>query len=145
MCRFFVHFHKFTLFSACRQDHNTQNNVQNNPEILPNKKRECINYTHQSNVPTEIFGNTAHTPDTILLLDFVNFLSVFSILIVFINLELSHTHAVFTVLFGETSTKLPSASTAERIMPSLSIPLSLRAGKLAIKHTCIPTNFSGSG
>ena len=43
------------------------------------------------------------------------------------------------------TTNLPSASTAERIIPCDSIPIILRGGKLAINNTCLPTSTDGSG
>ena len=49
-----------------------------------------------------------------------------------------------TKSLGVSSTRRPSLSSAERIMPSLTTPLSLRGSKLAMKQTCLPTSFSGS-
>ena len=49
----------------------------------------------------------------------------------------------FTSREGEATTRLPSASTALRIIPSESTPLSLRGSKLAMKSTCFPTRSSG--
>ena len=49
-----------------------------------------------------------------------------------------------TKSLGVSSTRRPSLSSAERIMPSLTTPLSLRRSKLAMKQTCLPTSFSGS-
>ena len=43
------------------------------------------------------------------------------------------------------TTSLPSALTAERIIPCDSMPIILRGGKLAIKSTCLPTRTDGSG
>ena len=54
-----------------------------------------------------------------------------------------------TVLPGRTSPcgpitiSLPSASSALRIIPSETIPRSLRGSKLAMKHTSLPTRSSG--
>ena len=45
---------------------------------------------------------------------------------------------------GVISTRRPSLSSALRIMPWLSTPFSLRGGKLAMKHTCLPTRAVGS-
>ncbi len=42
-----------------------------------------------------------------------------------------------------TTLREPSAFTAERIMPWLSMPFSLRGARLAMKHTCLPTSSSG--
>lgn len=56
----------------------------------------------------------------------------------------------FTSLPGRTSRStvttlsVPSAFSAERIMPWLSMPRRLRAGRLARKHTCLPTSCCGS-
>ena len=38
---------------------------------------------------------------------------------------------------------VPSGFSALRIMPWLSMPRSLRGGRLAMKHTCLPTSSSG--
>lgn len=46
---------------------------------------------------------------------------------------------------GCSRTKRPSLSSALRIMPWLSTPFNFRGGKLAMKQTCRPTSFSGSG
>ena len=43
------------------------------------------------------------------------------------------------------TTNLPSASTADRIIPCDSTPIILRGGKLAINSTCLPTKTDGSG
>ena len=50
-----------------------------------------------------------------------------------------------TMSLGVRSTRRPSLSSALSIMPWLSTPLSLRGGKLAMKHTCLPTRACGSG
>ena len=39
--------------------------------------------------------------------------------------------------------RLPSLFSALRIMPSLTIPFSLRGARLAMKQTCLPTSSSG--
>ena len=44
---------------------------------------------------------------------------------------------------GPITTRLPSAFSAERIMPCDSTPFSLRGSKLAMKHTSLPTRSSG--
>ena len=50
----------------------------------------------------------------------------------------------FTSPWGPMTTRRPSASSALRIMPWLSMPLSLRGGKLAMKHTSLPIKSAGS-
>ena len=50
----------------------------------------------------------------------------------------------FTSPCGPMTTRRPSASSALRIMPWLSMPLSLRGGKLAMKHTSLPIKSAGS-
>ncbi len=49
-----------------------------------------------------------------------------------------------TAPVGPITTSLPPADAAESIMPCDSIPLSLRGGRLAMKHTCLPTSSSGA-
>ena len=49
----------------------------------------------------------------------------------------------FTKSLGEITTKRPSLSSADKIIPSLAIPLSFRGSKLAIKHTCFPIKSAG--
>ena len=45
---------------------------------------------------------------------------------------------------GSITINRPSASSAERIIPCDSIPLSFLGAKLAIKHTFLPTKSSGA-
>lgn len=50
----------------------------------------------------------------------------------------------FTSRSAVTTLRPPSAFSAESIMPWLSMPRSLRGGRLAMKHTCLPTSCSGA-
>lgn len=50
----------------------------------------------------------------------------------------------FTSRSTVTTLRLPSAFSAESIMPWLSMPRSLRGGRLAMKHTCLPMSCSGA-
>lgn len=45
---------------------------------------------------------------------------------------------------GPMTTREPSAFSADSIMPCDSTPLRRRGGKLAMKHTCLPTRSAGS-
>ena len=54
------------------------------------------------------------------------------------------THAPSAHLRSGVSTlSVPSGFSALRIMPWLSMPRNLRGGRLAMKHTCLPTSSSG--